>query len=55
MAGGNVDAGDGLGGRGDPRRGGDGKLGQLLGMGGLGGERVAAGLYHPVRLLVQFG
>ena len=52
---GDVDAGDGFGGRGDLRRRSDGERGQLLGMRGLGGERVAAGLDHPARFLVQLG
>ena len=55
MARGDVDPGDRLGGRGDRRRRGNRQRGQLLGMRGLGGQRVAAGLDHPRRLGVQVG
>ena len=55
MAGGDVDPGDGVGGGGDLRRGGERERGQLLGMRGFGGERVRAGLDHPARFLVQLG
>ncbi len=51
----NVDAGDGLCRRGDLRRRGDRQRGQLLGVRGFGGQRVAAGLDHPARFLVQLG
>ncbi len=55
VAGGDVDAGDGVGGGGDLRCGGDREDGQLLGVRGFGGERMAAGFDHPARLLVQLG
>ena len=55
VAGGDVDAGNGVGGGGDLRRGGYGEGRQLLGVRGFGGERVGAGLDHPARFLVQLG
>ena len=55
VARGNVDPGDRVGGRGDARGGGDGEAGQLLEMGGLGGERVGAGLDHSARLGMEVG
>ena len=55
VARGDVDAGDGLGGRGDVRRGGDGEAGQLLGVRRLGRERVRARLDHAARFLVKIG
>ena len=55
IARGDVEPGDGVGGGGDARRGGDGQGGQFLGVGGLGGERVRAGLDHAARLAVEVG
>ena len=51
MACGDIDAGDRFGGGGDLRRRGDRRGGQFLGMRGLGGERVRAGLDHLRSLL----
>ena len=50
-----VDPRDGLGGRGDLRRGGDRERGQLLEMRGLRRQRMPAGLDHAARFLVQLG
>ena len=55
VAGGDIDPGDGVGGRGDPRSSGDRKAGQFLEMGGFGGERMGAGLDHPARLGMEVG
>ena len=55
VARGDVDPGDRLGGRGDLRRRGDRQRGQLLGVRGLGGERMRAGLDHAARFFVQLG
>ena len=55
VARGDVDAGDGLRGRGDLRRGGHGQRSQFLGMRGFRGERMRAGLDHAARFLVQLG
>ena len=48
--GGDVEPGERVGGGGDRLGAGERRAGQLLEMRGLGGERVGAGLGHPLRL-----